>query len=113
MQRYVNCLMGLMFVITIIPLLPVSASNEGNTVRDGNWWVEQSEAPKLYYVVGFYDGMELGHEFSYWGLPKGSATVSEVVTSYDNYGVKYLSGVTNAQLIQGLDVFYEDYRNRG
>jgi len=112
MRSTYTSLMRLMLVVAVTLLLSAPARNQSNTVRDGNWWVEQDALAKLYYVTGFYDGMELGHEFSYWGLPKGGEQMSKVVASYDSYGTKYLSGVTNTQLVQGLDVFYEDYRNR-
>lgn len=111
-STYASYLMRLMFVMAVALLLSAPARNEANTVRDGNWWVEQDEVSKLCYIVGFFDGMELGHAFSYWDLPKGGEEVSKVVASYDSHVTKYLSGVTNTQLVRGLDVFYEDYRNR-
>jgi hypothetical protein len=33
----------------------------------------QSLDAKLNYTVGFFDGMELGNKFSYWGKIPGSA----------------------------------------
>jgi hypothetical protein len=32
--------------------------------------------------------------------------------SYDQFANKYLTNVTNGQVVQGLDEFYSDYRNR-
>jgi hypothetical protein len=109
---YASYLMRLMFVMAVALLVSVPARNAVNSLRDGNWWVEKDPTSKLYYVTGFFDGIELGHEFSYWGLPKGGEEASNVVASFASHGTKYMSGVTNSQLVQGLDVFYEDYRNR-
>jgi hypothetical protein len=104
-STYARYLMRLMFMGAVALLLSAPARDEANSVRDGNWWVDQGALSKPYYVTGFYDGMELGHQFSYWGLPKNGDELSKVLASYDSYGTKYLSGVTNTQLVQGLDVF--------
>jgi hypothetical protein len=67
-------------------------------------------------MVGFFDGMQLGYHFSYWGVPaeksKNDTTLGEIVSSYSDYHQKYFSHVTNLQLADGLDAFYSDYRNR-
>jgi hypothetical protein len=39
--------------------------------RDGNWWQEQSRGMRISYMVGFFDGMELGHNFLFWKHSKG------------------------------------------
>ena len=84
--------------------------------RDGNWWNGESRDGKLSYITGFFDGMELGHEFSYWGMKttdKGpSSCMGDTVASYEEYGNKFFSNVTNSQLVDGVDNFYKDYRNR-
>lgn len=51
--------------VSVILLITPGVSRERDTVRDGNWWIDQSEGYKLDYVVGFFDGVELGHKFSY------------------------------------------------
>ena len=38
--------------------------------------------------------------------------MTKVANSYDSYMRKYLSNVTNGQLVDGLDKFYSDFRNR-
>jgi len=57
-----------LFLTSVILMMNASvASNQVSTIRDGNWWIEQGEAVKLSYMTGFFDGIELGHDFSYWG----------------------------------------------
>ncbi len=34
--------------------------------RDGNWWLSTDKTIRLGYVVGFLDGIHLGHNFSFW-----------------------------------------------
>ncbi len=83
--------------------------------RDGNWWTGETETFKLAYVAGFYDGMDLGNRFSYWDLLKEDtmkSCLSRVSTSFSTYEQKYMGNTTNSQLVDGLDSFYSDYRNR-
>jgi hypothetical protein len=100
---------------TLLMLLTAPfARNQQTTRRDGNWWVNEDRASKLNYVTGFFDGMDLGNRFSYWGLqddPKG-VVAGRVMGAYTTFSQKYLSEVTNYQLVDGLDKFYSDYRNR-
>ena len=83
--------------------------------RDGNWWVSQTREGKVFYVLGFLDGMDLGNRFSYWRTldkDKDDPNVAKSIDSYAEMGRTYLSNVTTGQLVDGLDTFYGDYRNR-
>jgi hypothetical protein len=84
--------------------------------RDGNWWTNTPETVKYFYVVGFFDGMVLGHRFSYWeDMKEGqkqSVCAGSAAHSYETLSTQYLSNVTSGQLVAGLDDFYHDYRNR-
>jgi hypothetical protein len=105
-----------LLVLVLLSLLPVCVHAQNNR-RDGNWWKDVSPSGKLDYMVGFFDGMRLGHNFSLWGTLKdsgGKATpcLSGTVKSYQDHEAKYLSNVTNDQIVDGLDIFYKDYRNR-
>jgi hypothetical protein len=91
------------------------ASGQTSERRDGNWWLGQSQSVKVHYFVGFLDGLQLGSNFSYWGIigkdPKASCS-AEAVKSYSDLTAKYLTDVTDGQLVDGVDDFYKDYRNR-
>jgi hypothetical protein len=63
-------------------------------------------------MIGFFDGMSLGNEFSYWKNVNDKVCFPKITESYDFYSEKYLKEVTNDQLADGLDEFYKDYRNR-
>src|SRR5258708_892616 len=92
------------------------AAQGAESRRDGNWWRHLPELERLAYVVGFFDGMGLGHEFSYWGLPSKDGKVDSfteaVGVSYALMEEKYLKGVTNNQIADGITKLYADYRNR-
>ena len=67
-------------------------------------------------MVGFFDGLILGEQFSWWHLlgKDGRLDNSEadrVKDSFDNY-YKLLKGTTNDQFRDGLDTLYSDYWNR-
>src|SRR5206468_3502197 len=53
--------------------------------RDGNWWRSQDLSARYSYMVGFFDGMNLGHNFSYWKIMEErpqSSCLAEIAQSY-------------------------------
>jgi len=76
---------------------------------------DRKDFTRSVYVIGFFDGMDLGHNFSYWNFTKDkkmNACMLMVGESYADYSSKYFTNVTNGQLVDGLDSFYADFRNR-
>lgn len=96
-------------VTLLLVTLPLHAQSNR---RDGNWWQDQSHLSKTSYLIGFFDGMNLGQQFSYWNVTKDSDCFTKSTESYAFFSNKFLKDVTNEQLADGLDVFYKDYRNR-
>lgn len=83
--------------------------------RDGNWWRDLTQREKYDYTIGFFDGMQLGHKFSYWAFSHNAKKydcLTDAADSFASYSEKYLGNVTNVQLADGLDSFYSDFRNR-
>jgi hypothetical protein len=83
--------------------------------RDGNWWRDQDRLTRSVYIIGFFDGMDLGKNFSYWKFANKkemNSCMGKVAESYNEYSAKYFKNVTNMQLVDGLDSFYADFRNR-
>jgi hypothetical protein len=103
-------------VLTLLIVLPAGLNAQSKR-RDGNWWNGTTRDEKLDYIIGFFDGMDLGHNFTIWGVAgsqsdKGSPCLFNALKSYDDYSSKFFTNVTNYQLVDGLDTFYKDYRNR-
>jgi len=101
----------LLFIFFIVPSHTVAGENR----RDGNWWRGEDKYARITYVTGFFDGMDLGHRFSYWEFTNKKELedcIYKVITSYDNFCDKYFKNVTNGQIVDGLDSFYADFRNR-
>lgn len=107
--------MRIRMYLVICLLVSTSIMSFASDRRDGNYWRELTKLEKATYITGFFDGIGLGNRFSYWGLLKnesGRKSLSAVKESYDGYMEKYTDNVTNLQIADGLDAFYEDYRNR-
>lgn len=108
-------LFKLALIITI--LMTSSPSWSADNRRDGNWWLGQEKYVRIIYAVGFFDGMDLGHNFSVWKYSDDStktqqACCVQAAYSFYEYKQKYFGNVTAGQLSDGLDSFYADYKNR-
>ncbi len=116
-KRTISAMKRLVLIFALLVSVSVCL-HSSEARRDGNWWKSQTRALKLDYMVGFFDGMRLGYNFSYWEFAQDDAAhgnadcVSKVGKSYNSLNDKYFSNVTNDQIVDGLDVFYSDYRNR-
>ena len=110
-----NSRMKLLHLLLVLML--VTASVHADDSRpDGNWWNTQSQNGRLNYIVGFYDGMILGHRFSYWKYADDSQDRSYGCTnksaiSFNEYHHRYIDDVRNDQLVDGVNEFYRDNRN--
>jgi len=103
-------------MVSPCPLWSIKTPAQQLERRDGNWWREVDQNDRLRYAVGFMDGMELGKDFCVWGMSKTDKTAQNckgsVVASYSEMSGRYFGSVTSGQLCDGLNDFYDDYRNR-
>lgn len=110
-----NVMLQTVLLICILFTLPALSAAEENR-RDGNWWQIQNANSHYSYLTGFFDGMELGNNFSYWDFINDKKKMHDcfwnLSKSYTEYTSKYFKNVTNVQLVDGLDTFYADFRNR-
>jgi hypothetical protein len=107
-------------LIAIVIVLCFTASlsrNQEYDRRDGNWWNQLDAITKPIYVAGLLDGMQLGNKFSVWGIAQNAADCKDaaklVDSAYADYRATYLTGVTNIRIVDGLNAFYSDTKNRG
>ena len=106
MKRYIPIICVLM--ILGLSSLPVAA------VEDGNAWREYSQSAKSYFLVGVIMGMDLGKSLTVRSLfDEGEdGCAGKANEAYYDYRQRLFSAPTIGQFRDGLDVFYEDYRNR-
>jgi hypothetical protein len=101
-----------LWLVLVLLFAVTSSTYAEDNRRDGNWWREQPQSDKLAYMVGFFDGIGLGRLFTYWHNIDDKNCSPKIIDSFQFYSDKFLKDVTNSQLVDGLDVFYKDYRNR-
>jgi hypothetical protein len=99
--------------ICVLLVLP-SLSTAEEIQRDGNWWLTQNRLTRCAYLVGFFDGMDLGHNFSYGTfskVKKMKVCIRNMEKSYNDLSAKYFNNVSSGKLVDGLDSFYTDSHN--
>lgn len=113
--------MGRIALAAVIVLVCAGAVRAEDRRRDGNYWNTQSRVNKADYVVGFMDGMELGeiytlptlrHSTDGKTLPESQACHDQASKEYDFISAHYYKDVTVGQIVDGLDEFYKDFKNR-
>jgi hypothetical protein len=116
-ENIMKTIQNLLLICIIIAVPVLSSADDNRNRKDGYWWREYDGPTRAAYVVGFYAGMELGYSFSYWKFVtteniKTDQCMSKMADSYNEYHLRYFKSVTTGQLVDGLDSFYADYRNR-
>ena len=74
--------------------------------RNGNWWRSQQKSVKAVYVVGMIDGVGTGEAI----LTKDGPTAA--LKAFTATADRLLVGAKAEQLMDGMDRFYSDFRNR-
>jgi hypothetical protein len=82
-----------MKIIVLVLLLMATAS--AGPVRDGNWWLTLPTERKTAYAAGLVDGTYIFADL------EGAQT-----------SIKTFNRMAVSQLVEGMDAFYRDFRNR-
>ncbi|HTH74700.1 MAG TPA: hypothetical protein VL635_09875 [Trinickia sp.] len=108
-------LFATLVLAAVTATLPCRAFADG-LIQNGNFWLTQSSSSHIDYILGFLDGMRLGANFSQWKWDvtskEGLSKASSALDSYNTEAQKYISNVTVGQIVDGLNQFYSDFRNR-
>lgn len=97
----------LMLALTIGVSTPAQAQSE----RDGNWWREQSDTSRTFYLVGLLDGAQrltislIGHDSLDASNIETLARTAKIVGDS-------VPSATVGQIKDGFDDIYKDFRNR-
>jgi hypothetical protein len=110
------------YVAALLVLLTIHCDCRGEDARrDGNWWAAQTDANKVGYMTGFFDGLILEQRIFDATLlnvapPKFNQQFVEFASNVEiqaNTQMERLfTRVTAAQMRDGLNNFYSDARNR-
>jgi hypothetical protein len=100
-------------------LLAVTSIASADEKHNGNWWVSQNPTARLFYLEGFVDGAsQVFTAFAIHARAKEEAApkaCKEYIGDLEDTakeGGAYFNGVSYGQLLDGLNSFYADYRNR-
>src|ERR1700722_4184936 len=89
----------LLATLLLLPCLPLQAQSD----FDGDFWLPRTKDAKIMYVVGFIDGRNDGI----------NDAAEALGTKVDDPRVaKLASEITVGQIVDGVDEFYKDWRNR-
>lgn len=102
--------------IVLAAVLCGQAAAQQPLVRNGDWWSKlPTQEVKWGYLVGFFDGLTLGHRMSWMPLQASEKTSDCVPHIMDAFRVQvrqYLRQLDNQKLASELDTFYLDPKNK-
>lgn len=100
-----------MLLVVMVLLGTVLSGNAENVKHDGDWWRSQKQFAKYHYAAGLFDGTTVGFNFLEFGMSAEIFFKTGGPNSYKTTSQKHFH-ITGGQLVDGLDRFYSDYRNR-
>jgi hypothetical protein len=100
----------LLFVVMAC-LGAVSSGNAGNIQHSGDWWREQTQSTKYHYAAGLFDGMTVGLNLLEFGMST-EILIKTVTSRAGEVSAQKHVHISGAQLVDALDRFYSDSRNR-
>ncbi len=80
--------------------------------HDGHLWSALSRELQVSYMQGLIDGSVLGAQMAKEGVPQNSSCRDEIMDGYKKTFQKFLAEVSPAQIADGVDAVFKDYRNR-
>jgi|HubBroStandDraft_5_1064220.scaffolds.fasta_scaffold306140_1 hypothetical protein len=102
-----------MLLLGTILLFPTSPTSiDSGKPKNGYWWADMSDTRRLGLVEGYVTGLSRAEVLLRQSLDFNNdkivdRTRKKPVTSYLDF-----SEISYGQYIEGLDVFYSDYRNK-
>jgi len=77
--------------------------------RDGNWWRKASPEQRLMFVLGLYEGLNIGLA---WSSPSAESCQQVVMQTFQANATRYVADTSSDQIVDGIDVLYRDFANR-
>jgi hypothetical protein len=112
----------LVFVAAVALLVPSALLAAGKTDLDGYWWEKLDASFKLGWVSGYAKAMDLAGSIQ---MSTCASNMPLYVKEFPNTDPKVIlqkmclsdtqfdyDGIATGQLVDGMDAFYKDYRNK-
>jgi hypothetical protein len=99
-------------IFIFVLILISSPVAQGQSRHDGHFWEILSNELKVSYIQGVIDGSILGMQMVREGLPTNDPSRDKIVPGYRKTAQKLLVDVSPAQIAEGVDTVFKDYRNR-
>jgi hypothetical protein len=96
-----------LLIVAIIAISTILHASE----RDGNGWRTLTSQEKSFFVSGLLDGIDTGFRLGTKDVKEESCGLKNAESFFKNHD-KYIVGTNNSQIIDGLDSFYSDFKNR-
>ncbi len=93
---------------TVLVATPSFGQDQSTNRHDGNWWKDLNVLTKFGYVIGYAEGSEKADINWAYRECRTKVTVKYLAGIQK---VNDFSGITIGQSIEGLDQFYDDFRN--
>ncbi len=84
----------------------------GQARHDGHLWGALSRELKISYIQGVIDGSTLGAILAKEGLLKSDPCPDKIMPGYSRTAQKLLAEVSPAQIADGVETVFKDYRNQ-
>jgi hypothetical protein len=102
--------MVLALALTLCALSADRARAEGN--RDGTYWNRLNGAERTDLVIGILEGLNLSESILHIILRNEYTMCSDILTSIARQTDVFFEGLTVGRIVDGLDAFYADGKNR-
>lgn len=89
-------------LVTFVFLLTTLIAADAGEHHDGKWWLKQSALEKAIYTTGMMDGVYIGT----------SIVGHDGVAQFNRAADRLLEQKNTKQVVDGVDAFYHDFRNR-
>jgi hypothetical protein len=100
----------------LLLVIPASASTPlEQQLRNGKWWQSLTQSQRWNHVVGIFDGTRLGLNLILPATRPGKNRANcfaQITSGFDEAERRYIGDLTNGNIVEGLNAFYRDYRNK-
>jgi hypothetical protein len=99
-------------LLAILLLTSAGTAIDRGKTKNGYWWSELSETSKLWFVKGYIEGLTRADKLLSQSLDFRNAKPPSAVTRIPVESYLDFTEISYGQFMDGLDIFYNDYRNK-